>query len=354
MTEPLPRTDALPIGAAPAQAAAPPPDPATMAAILFVLFSEDDAAALLSRLDPVEVRALGASIHGLGDTDDGAVHAALDGFVATARATSMLTHGAPERLAGAMTRALGPTRTQAILSEVAPRTTAAKGLEVLDWMPLADLIALVEGEPLQLVALVAAHVAPDVAAAIVQSLPEADQDDVVYRIATLGPVTTDALAAVEAMIARKDAAQPAGEVAARRGGVGDAAAILNRIRKADERRILRALNKRDKDLARGIEADMFTFADLGQLDARALGTLLRAVDNVLLVPALKGADAALRDKFLACLSQRAAQTIEDEMADRGPMPLAEVQEAQRAVVAVARRLADEGTLSIGSKDEEYV
>ena len=77
-------------------------------------------------------------------------------------------------------------------------------------------------------------------------------------------------------------------------------------------------------------------------------------DLVLLVPALKGADAALRDKFLACLSQRAAQTIEDEMADRGPMPLAEVQEAQRAVVAVARRLADEGTLSIGSKDEEYV
>ena len=54
------------------------------------------------------------------------------------------------------------------------------------------------------------------------------------------------------------------------------------------------------------------------------------------------------------MSSRAAQTIEDELAERGPMPLAEVEAAQKQIVAVARRLADEGTLMLGQGKADYV
>ena len=99
---------------------------------------------------------------------------------------------------------------------------------------------------------------------------------------------------------------------------------------------------------------MLTFADLARLDDRGLGTLLRAIDNALLVPALKGAEARMRARCLGCMSSRAAQTIEDELAESAPMPMAEVEAAQRAIVAVARRLADEGVLMLGQGSADYV
>lgn len=332
--------------------AAPLVDDEMVAAILMMLVEESEAASLLSRLDPQEVRQLGHAIYNLSDATEAHVHQALEIFVARASARSTLADGAPERLAGAMHKALGPVRAQTMIEQIAPaqRNDALAGLQ---WMKAADIIALLDGEHPQLVALVLAHLAPDVAGAVIQSLPDDEQDDVLFRVATLGPVTADAVAAIEDLIANAEPADDARPLP-KRGGTSEAAAILNTVRKADEKRIMRALAKRDRDIARMIEQDMFTFADLMALDDRNLGTLLRSVDNALLVPSLKGADAALRDRFLACMSSRAAQTIQDEIAERGPMPLAEVTDAQRAIVAIARRLGEDGTLTLGGKGEEYV
>ena len=112
--------------------------------------------------------------------------------------------------------------------------------------------------------------------------------------------------------------------------------------------------KRDKKLAGTIEDEMFTFADLITVEPKDLGTIMRSVDNTQLVPALKGADEKLRAKILGCMSSRAAQTLEDEMNERGPMPMSEVIEAQKSVVAQARRLADSGDVVIGGGGDDYV
>jgi flagellar motor switch protein FliG len=90
------------------------------------------------------------------------------------------------------------------------------------------------------------------------------------------------------------------------------------------------------------------------VDEKSLGTLLRTVDNDTLVVALKGADEKLREKMLGCMSGRAADSIRDEMAERGPLRLAEVLEAQKEVLAIARRLADSGGLMLGGKGDDYV
>jgi len=90
------------------------------------------------------------------------------------------------------------------------------------------------------------------------------------------------------------------------------------------------------------------------VDDKSLGTLMRSVENDILVVALKGAEPRLRDKILGTMSSRAAQTIQDEMQDRGPIRLAEVQDAQKEILAIARRLASEGTINLGGKDDDYV
>ena len=70
-------------------------------------------------------------------------------------------------------------------------------------------------------------------------------------------------------------------------------------------------------------------------------TLLRNVDQEILIIALKGTDDALRIKSSqVCLKE--AANIKDEMEVLGPIRLTEVQEAQKAIINVARTMSDEG------------
>jgi flagellar motor switch protein FliG len=74
----------------------------------------------------------------------------------------------------------------------------------------------------------------------------------------------------------------------------------------------------------------------------------------MLIDALKGIDEERRDLFFVAMSSRAADGVRDEIATRGRMKSADVEAAQRAMVAVARRLAADGTISFGSDDDEFV
>jgi flagellar motor switch protein FliG len=54
------------------------------------------------------------------------------------------------------------------------------------------------------------------------------------------------------------------------------------------------------------------------------------------------------------MSQRAAAILKEDMDDRGPVKLSDVEAAQKEILAIVRRLADEGTISLGGAKEEFV
>ena len=320
------------------------PSGSDVAAILFLLIGQDDAAQLIGRLDPAEVRSLASAVYQVGDAGAPAIDGAIAAFVTEAGRGSALSGVAHDRLSTALDSAFGAPIAQGLLAPIAPPTSQPR-FDRLRFLDAATLLERLADEHPQLIALVCAHVEPGIASAVIAELPEDEQEDIIFRLATLEPVSAEKLADAERLLMAKPARTGANMAA--RGGASDLAAILNSMGKGADKRALKALARRDRDLARRVEDEMLTFADLARLDDRALGTLLRSVDNSLLVPALKGAPAAFRARCLGCMSSRAAQTIEDELVERGPMPLAEVEAAQRAIVAVARRLGDEGVIQLG-------
>jgi len=322
------------------------------AAVLLMLFDEDEAAQILARLEPDEVRQLGYAMYEVADVEVQEVNAALDQFVTKARGRTTIGYGATAHIRGAMHKALGPDRADNILAKITPPTRSTK-LAMLKWMEPAEIAAIIELEHPQIMAIVLAHLDPAAAAAVLQLLPAEAQEDVIYRVATLGPVSIEALDDLEALIESRSAGGRTSSTT-KRGGTSEAAAIMNNVRKDHEQRIIKALNKRDKAVAQSIEDEMFIFENLLDLSDKNLGTLMRAVDAAILVVALKGASDALRNKILGSMSQRAAQSIQDEMEERGPMRLAEVLDAQKQVIAEARRMADEGTIMLGGRGDDYV
>jgi flagellar motor switch protein FliG len=129
---------------------------------------------------------------------------------------------------------------------------------------------------------------------------------------------------------------------------------MSSARKATEQRVMPKLAKIDRETAKAIEEAMFVFDNLLDMDDKNLGTLIRNVDGDLLSRALKGVDEMARERFLGCMSARAADGIRDEMEARGPMRLSEVLEAQKAIIQIARTLAKDGTIMMGGGEDDYV
>jgi flagellar motor switch protein FliG len=323
------------------------------AAVLLMLFDEDEAAQILSRLEPDEVRQLGYAMYDVADVEIDEVNQALDRFVNKAKRRTTIGYGASQHIRGAMHKALGPERADNMLARITPPTRSTK-LEMLKWMEAKEIAQLIDAEHPQIMAIVLAHLDAPIAADVLQLLPAEHQEEVVYRIATLGPVSGEALDDLEQMLSHGPQAKKPQGTASQRGGTTEAAAIMNNVRKENEQRIIKALVKRDKNIAQSIEEEMFIFDNLIDLDDKNMGTLLRAVENDILVVALKGANELLKGKIFNAMSSRAAQAVSDELEERGPIRLAEVIEAQKAMIATARRMADAGTLMLGGKGNDFV
>ena len=325
---------------------------AERAAVLLMLVGEEEAAAILQKLEPDEVRELGRAMFAVADVSETEVENALDSFVDHARERTAIGFDPRPQIQSVMTRALGPEKADSVLARITP-PEAQCAIDLLDWLDAGEIAALVEQEHPQIAAVLIANLDPAVAAQVLEILPDAVQPEILHRIARLGPITPEAIETLKSVLSSR-AVSSQGGAGLQLGGTRDAAKILSSARKATEARVMPKLAKIDKEVAKAIEEAMFVFDNLLDLDDKSLGTLIRNVDSDVLVRALKGVDEAARNRFLGCMSARAADGIRDEMEARGPMRLAEVLEAQKTIIGVARSLAKDGTINMGSGDDDYV
>jgi flagellar motor switch protein FliG len=242
---------------------------------------------------------------------------------------------------------LGNDKAQSVLGRITP-VSSDRPIEILDWMDARAIAEMVTDEHPQIISLIISYLEASVGADVMNMLPPDLQADVIRRVATLETVQPDALRELEMVMQRKFAANTSLR-ASQVGGVKAAAALMNFTQQDTEQRIMKTLGKDDKDLMQAIQENMFLFENLMDSDDRSLQTLLRSVETEDIVVALKGADDALRDKLFACMSSRAAANIMDEMEALGPVRLTEVQDAQKAIINVARRLSDEGAIVLAGR-----
>ena len=320
------------------------------AAVLMMIVGEEEAAAILQKLEPDEVRQLGSAMFAVADVSEQEVEDVLDDFVGRARERTGISFDPRPQVEAVMTRALGPEKAESVLARITPPEAACE-LEMLEWLDAAEIAAMVEKEHPQIAAVLIANLDPTVGGQVLELLPEGAQPDILHRIAKLGPISPEAVETLKDLLARRSGVPTQGVTL---GGTREAAKILSGARKATEARVMPKLFKIDRDVAKQIEEALFVFDNLLEMDDKNLGTLIRNVDGEILVKSLKGVDEAVRARFLGCMSARAADGIRDEMEARGPMKMAEVLEAQKAMIAIARGLAKDGTLQMGGGEDDYV
>lgn len=94
---------------------------------------------------------------------------------------------------------------------------------------------------------------------------------------------------------------------------------------------------------------MFVFDDLLHVDDQGIQLLLREIQSDALITALKGAKEELRTKIFKNMSQRAAETLREDLESKGPVRVSEVETEQKKILKTLRQLADDGRIVLGGK-----
>lgn len=324
---------------------------AQKAAILMLAMGEDHCARLFGMMHEDEIKEISSAMAMLGSV--------------RAELVERVCHSFSESLGTAGTLVGNYENTERLLQKTLPRDRVTQIMEEIRgpagrtmWDKLGNvheavLANYLKNEYPQTVAVVLSKVKPDHAARVLAMLPDSFAMEVVMRMLRMESIQRDVLDGVERTLRAEFMSNLARST--RRDAHEMMADIFNNLDRAAEARFIAALEERNRDAAERIKALMFTFDDLARLTPQGMQTLLRNVDKEKLPLALKGASEKLRDLFFKSLSERAGKMLRDDIDALGPVKLRDVDEAQSAIVLMAKELAGSGEIDIGgAKDEELV
>jgi flagellar motor switch protein FliG len=271
--------------------------------------------------------------------------AVLSEFVHTSDAIELYAEGGVHFAREVLERSLGSEGAAEILARLSA-TMERRPFEFLRKTPPEQIIAFLNTESPQTIALVIANLHTTLAAQVLIELEAEMQADVASRVAAMAEISPDVLHVVERVIRQKLSSVITQEYAAS-GGVKSLADILNHTDRPTERNILDRLAETNADLAEQIRLLLFTFEDIVKLDDRAVQLVLREVDQKDLALALRGVPEEVKEKVLSNMSQRGSEMLREEMEYQPPQRRLVVEEAQGRVVSIIRRLEEAGEVTLG-------
>lgn len=321
---------------------------AERAAVVMLALGEEASKPLWASFDEDELREVTLAISKLGSVASEVVESLLYDFVMNLSSTGAIS-GSAASAQRFLRHVLPAEKAESILEDI--KGPAGKTM----WDKLANvnervLSGYLRNEHPQTVAVILSRIRPEHAAKVLGALPALFAEEAIGRMLHLGPVQREVLDQIEQTLRTEFMA------ALSRGSDRDPyesmAEIFNSFDRATERRFMEALEMKNPGAATRIRELMFVFEDLARLDGQDMQTLLRFVDKSDLALALKGSTDPVVRHFFANMSERAASILRDDIEIMGPVRAKDVEQAQRKIVELAKKLAEEGQILLSKSDDE--
>jgi flagellar motor switch protein FliG len=316
-------------------------------AILLISLKVDDAVQVFQQLEQQEIEKLSLEIASTQNIHSKVITRVYEEFYQMTLAQDYISQGGLEYARTVLEGALGLNKASEIIERIRA-SMQVKGFSTLKKADSQQLVSFLQKEHPQTIALILSHLMPDQTADVLADFPEKLRQDVGLRIATLGKISPQLLAEVEAVVdslAETVISQDLSEL----GGARAVAEILNKANKNTEKSILEYVERKDPELASEIKSLMFLFEDLIYLDDKSVQKVLKEIDKKDLTLSLKLTDEALKEKFFNNMSERAANLLKEDLEFMGPVRIKEVEEAQRRVVEIVKQLEDDGEIIIAGR-----
>lgn len=321
---------------------------AERAAVVMLALGEDASKPLWAAFDEDELREVTRAISKLGSVSSEIVETLLYDFVMNLSSTGAIS-GSTASAQRLLRGVLPADKAESILEDI--KGPAGKTM----WDKLANvnervLSGYLRNEHPQTVAVILSRIRAEHAARVLSALPALFAEEVIGRMLNLGPVQKEVLDQIETTLRTEFMA--ALSRTPDRDPYESMAEIFNSFERATERRFLDALDLKNPNAAERIRSLMFVFEDLIRLDPQDMQKLMRLVDKSDLAVALKGAEPRIASHFFTNMSERASSILRDDIEIMGPVRLRDVDQAQRRVVDIARKLAETGEILLTKTDDE--
>jgi len=318
------------------------------AAIFLVSVGDDAASEIIKRLELMEIQKITKYMDQLPTIEKDDSENVLKDFNSNFSKVGIVVKG-DDYVKNLIAKSLDPEKAKKILDNL-HGPIEEEGLQTLKWLDPHIIADFVKNEHPQTIALILGHLEPLSAAVVISLLPSSIRSQVVFRLSKLERVPPGVIKDLDEVL--QEQLKSTGSTQSKLvGGVRTVADILNNMDKSIEEPILADIEKLDKEEAEKIRELMFTFDDLASVDDKSMQLILREVSHDQIVLALKTASDELKTKILANVSKRAQEMIKDDLEAMGPKKLSEVEKVQHEILKVARRLEDEGKISLAVKSE---
>jgi flagellar motor switch protein FliG len=327
-------------------------DPVERAAIMLMSRGEGDAAEVLKHMGPKEVQRIGSAMASLRNVQQDQVEMVMSDFLNTVGNQTGLGVGADSYIRTVLTQALGAEKASSVIDRILEGGNT-RGLDTLKWMEPRQVADVIRFEHPQIQAIVVSLLDSDQAAEVLTFFDEKVRLDILMRVSALETVQPSALQELNDILEAQFSGSASTKTTSM-GGVRVVADIMNFFDTSTESAVMESIREVDEDLSEEIQDLMFVFANLVDIDDRGIQTILREISTDQLVIALKGADATLQEKVFKNMSKRAAELLRDDLEAAPPVRISDVENAQKEILTVARRLADEGEIMLGGSGEEMI
>jgi flagellar motor switch protein FliG len=321
-------------------------------AIVMLTLGDERAAEVFKNLNTHEVTMISSAMVSMGTYTHDQLAVVMKEFRRDSGEFAVLDVNTNEYLRSVLVKALGEERANTLLEDLLEANDDRNGIETLNFMEPQMVFDLIRDEHPQIIATILVHLKRSQAADLLAKFDERERNDILLRIATFGGVQPVALQELTEVLNNLLHGQNIKRN--KMGGVRPAAEILNLMKSHQEDAAIEAVREYDQELAQKIIDEMFLFENLVEMEDRSIQRILQDIDNESLIVALKGVDDALRDKFFRNMSKRQADIMRDDLNSRGPVRMSQVENEQKAILLVVRRLAETGEIVIGGGDDAYV
>ena len=322
--------------------------PTQKLAALMILLGEDTAAAMLKSFDDNERELVCAEMANLPMMDQEQQGIVLQEFTEMAIAASSGVTGSVDYTRKVLEKSVGLFKAAEIIGRVGTARTSVSTMQQIIDLDAVAICNLIKDEEPQAIALIISYLSASKGSEVLIILPESVRELVVEKLATLASTPIEVVETLGEVLSSK-VGERVSRALNQTGGEKSAAAVLNAMGKEQRADILNNIDERNPDLVRSIRMKMFTFDDLGTLDAKTLQTIMREVDASKLAVALSAATETLQQSMLGALSKRAAETVADEIENMGKVSLREIEASQNSIIDIVRQLESDGEISLESE-----
>lgn len=325
------------------------------AAIMMMSLGADEAAKIMENLDEQEIQLIADYTSSLDSVDMHTMNRMTQEFHHEIK----VSEGRPQVdgkrfLQKTMLRAFGSKKTARILENIDfPQEELGGGLETIRKLEPKTIAAYLLDEHPQTAAIILAHLDLNLAAQTISELPEGVRMDIVRRLSDLGRVSPTALRDLDHALQQK-LSLSAGFKGSDLGGFQVAASVMSGLDRGIEAGILNSIDEIDPDTANEIRHFRFTYEDILKIDDQHIQLILAEKNQEDLILSLKTASEAMKDKWFRNMSERAALMLKEDFESLGPTKISEVEKAQQRIIALCKKLEEEGKIAMGGLEEEQM